>query len=263
MTKNPNDNISFAQFIIPKYYKGGNLDLENYEIRCSLGIGIDNKSIFEEENTYKILMENVVSNKVFYKIITTFRNNVLSYWKVSEEDEKQIIQIDNETKNLFKPIAEKIIKEDKSNNPIFYKIGKFVNKNIKYDKSYLGKDMSAIEIYNRKKGVCEHYTILFNTLLNSIDIPAIYVCGLANNGEEGKTQIKDTEKERHAWTLAKIDGRWIPLDATWDILKGILPVSHIFQNYFKTEILSKFAMNIKVLEKQDEIAYLREKILVN
>ena len=258
VTKNPNDNISFAQFIIPKYYKGGNLDLENYKIRCSLGIGIDNKSIFEDENTYKILMENVASNKVFYKIITTFRNNVLSYWKVSEGDEKQIIQIDNETKNLFKPIAEKIIKEDKSNNPIFYKIGKFVNKNIKYDKSYLGKDMSAIEIYNRKKGVCEHYTILFNTLLNSIDIPAIYVCGLANNGEEGKTQIKDTENERHAWTLAKIDERWIPLDATWGIFKGILPVSHIFQNYFKTKMQSKFAMNIKVLEKQDEIAYLRE-----
>ena len=46
--------------------------------------------------------------------------------------------------------------------------------------------MSAIEIYNRKKGVCEHYTILFNTLLNSIDIPAIYVSGLANNGEGGR-----------------------------------------------------------------------------
>ena len=118
--------------------------------------------------------------------------------------------------------------------------------------------MSAIEIYNRKKGVCEHYTILFNTLLNSIDIPAIYVSGLANNGEGGKTQIKDTEKEGHAWTLAKIDGRWIPLDATWGILKGILPVSHIFQNYFRTEIRSKFSENIKVLELQDEIVYLGE-----
>ena len=258
VTKNPNDNINLAQFIIPKYYKGGNLDLEKYEIRCSLGIGVDNKSIFEEENKYKILIENVASNKVFFQIITTFRNNVLSYWKVSEEDEKQIIQIDNETKNLFKQIAEQIIKEDKSNNPIFDKFRKFVYKHIKYDKSYSGKDMSAIEIYNRKKGVCEHYTILFNTLLNSIDIPAIYVSGLANNGEGGKTQIKDTEKEGHAWTLAKIDGRWIPLDATWGILKGILPVSHIFQNYFRTKIKSKFSENIKVLELQDQIAYLRE-----
>ena len=96
-----------------------------------------------------------------------------------------------------------------------------------------------------------------NALLNSIDIPAIYVCGLANNGEGGKTQIKDTERERHAWTLAKIEGRWIPLDATWGIFKGILPVSHIFQNYFKTTFKITFKGRMRILEPNENIVYHR------
>ena len=113
VTKNPNDNISLAQFIIPRYYKGGNLDLEKYEIRCNLGIGVDNKSIFEEENKYKILIENVASNKVFFQIITIFRNNVLSYWKVSEEDEKQIIEFIMKPKIYLNKLLNKLLKRTK------------------------------------------------------------------------------------------------------------------------------------------------------
>ena len=36
---------------------------------------------------------------------------------------------------------------------------------------------------------------------------------------------------RHDWTLAKINGEWIPLDATWNMFDKNLPVTHIFQNY--------------------------------
>ena len=118
--------------------------------------------------------------------------------------------------------------------------------------------MDAVEIYNGKRGVCEHFTILYNTLLNCVGIPVIYVCGLANNGEGGKTQIKDINNERHAWTLAKIEGRWIALDATWGILRGIIPVSHIFQHYFNTSIKTKFNCNVKVNELNEGIEYIRE-----
>ena len=80
---------------------------------------------------------------------------------------------------------------------------------------------------------------------------------MANNGEGGKTQIRDIENERHAWTLAKINGRWIPLDATWGILKGILPVSHIFQHYFKTKIKANFIGQVNIKELEEVINYLR------
>ena len=127
-----------------------------------------------------------------------------------------------------------------------------------YDITYLGRELDAYKIFKEKRGVCGHFTILYNTLLNSIDIPAIYVCGLANNGEGGKTQINDTDRERHAWTLAKIEGKWIPLDATWGILKGILPVSHIFQHYFKRTIITKFTGKLRTLEPNENIVYQRE-----
>ena len=252
-----NDHISMAEITIPKYYKGGNIELEKYEIRCSLGSGVDNKCIFDEENTYRIKMENVASDKVFYQIISTFHNNVLSNWIIDIEDEKKITNIEDEIKVSFKPVVNHILENDKSSNPIFFKIGKFVHNYLTYDKAYSGKEMDVYQIYNGKRGVCEHFTLLYNTLLNSIDIPAIYVCGLANNGEGGKTQINDMERERHAWTLAKIEGRWIPLDATWGIFKGILPVSHIFQHYFKTTIQTKFAGKARISEPNENIVYHR------
>ena len=253
-----NDNIKMVELKIPKYYIGGNLNLEKYEIKCSLGSGVDNKYIFEEDNTYKIKMENVASNKVFFQIIATFKNSVLSNWEISNEDENEITPINNELKNAFKPVVNHILENDKSNYPNFYKIGKFIHEYITYDKSYSGKDMNPIEIYNERRGVCEHFTILYNILLGVIDIPAIYICGLANNGEGGKTQIRDIENERHAWTLAKINGRWIPLDATWGILKGIMPVSHVFQHYFKVKIKTKFSGQVNIKELEEVINYLGE-----
>ena len=253
-----NDHITMVEITVPKYYQGGNIELEQYEVRCSLGTGVDNKYIFDEENTYRIKMENVASEKVFYQFITTFYNNILSNWIINIEDEKKITEISNEIKILFRPIVNQILENDKSSNPIFFKIGKFVHEYLTYDRTYLGRELDAYKIFKEKRGVCEHFTILYNTLLNSIDIPAIYVCGLANNGEGGKTQINDTDRERHAWTLAKIEGKWIPLDATWGILKGILPVSHIFQHYFKRTIMTKFTGKLRTLEPNENIVYQRE-----
>ena len=91
--------------------------------------------------------------------------------------------------------------------------------------------MSVEEILKRKKGVCEHFTLLYNALLNSIGIQAIYVRGFAFQRKEDLN--KNTNIFTHAWTLAKINTKWIPLDSTWGILEGKLPVTHVFETYFK------------------------------
>ena len=31
--------------------------------------------------------------------------------------------------------------------------------------------------------------------------------------------------------MAKIDGEWVPLDATWDLFDKKVPITHVFQNY--------------------------------
>ena len=105
------------------------------------------------------------------------------------------------------------------------------------------------EIYNIKQGVCEHFTLLYNTLLTAIGIKAIKISGVAKNITENNIKVeekKDNEDndnnnptEKHGWTLAKIDGQWVPLDSTWDLLDKKVPVTHVFQNYgdFKTYIV--------------------------
>ena len=79
--------------------------------------------------------------------------------------------------------AKEIIKED-SDKPNYYKIGKFVNQYIEYDSDLLGKELSLKEIFDGKKGVCEHYTLLYNAMLNAIGIKAIEITGWAFRGEE-------------------------------------------------------------------------------
>ncbi len=48
-----------------------------------------------------------------------------------------------------------------------------MNRNIKYSLSYTGKKMSVNEILQKRIGVCEHITQLYNALLHSLNIGAI------------------------------------------------------------------------------------------
>ena len=116
-------------------------------------------------------------------------------------------------------------KEDLIIVPTVTKIGKWVKANIKYDITYVGRnDITATETFQNKSGVCHHITKLFNALMYSLGYQVIYVLGYAI----------DTKKffgieDAHAWSLIKIEGKWLPFDATWGIFSGKLPVTHVFK----------------------------------
>ena len=100
-----------------------------------------------------------------------------------------------------------------------------------------------MEIINKKLGICKQYTILFNALLYSLGYKCIYVSGFVI-----QDKISFNKNDAHAWSLVKINGKWLPFDATsdWGIFTGKLPVGHIFQNYFcKGESIEK-TLNSKV-----------------
>ena len=59
----------------------------------------------------------------------------------------------------------------------------------------------------------------------SLGYKVVYVSGYALD----KKDHYDTS-DSHAWSLFKIDGKWPPFDATWDIFSGKLPVTHIFKH---------------------------------
>ena len=147
------------------------------------------------------------------------------------------------------------IKSQSSELPDYYKIGKWVNSYMNYDIDYTGKNLTLKEIYEGRTGVCEHYTLLYNAMLNTLGIQTLYVTGWAFNG----TQISGDEKTTgHAWTAALIDGKWKELDATWGLFEGISS-SHIFKNYgndifsystsgkSQTEITLKRTQNITMI----------------
>ena len=163
-----------------------------------------------------------------------------------------ITTIPEEDKQFFKDLSNKIIKEDKSNIPNYKKLGKWVYNYIKYDLNVYGKTFTAKEIYNNRAGICKHYTLLYNTLLVSQGIDAINITGYAlditeNNIMKENENSKIVQNEpntltssKHDWTLAKIDGKWIPLDATWNMLDKNLPITHIFQNYGKVVLINRY-----------------------
>jgi len=162
--------------------------------------------------------KNFQEKEWYFKLNLTFSSSP-AFWNVT------IDEIANTSEDETITLAKYILENDKSSKPDYYKIGKWVYKNIKYNISYLGKVLSISDIINIKQGVCAHYTRFYNSLLNSIGIETLYVTGYS---------VKDLDYPNdgsHAWTVAKIDGKWIGLDATWGIFNGYLPLCHIFKAF--------------------------------
>ena len=126
--------------------------------------------------------------------------------------------------------------------------------------------MTAKEIYNKKEGICVHFTLLYNALLKSQGIESAYIRGIQlkitedNILKENEKNLQQYKKDGnfnnlgHAWTLAEINGEWIPLDATWELFGDKFPITHIFfcyKHYF--ELLS----GIKNLIKKEKIKYIK------
>ena len=240
-------NITSCTFKINRLFKGGNLKEKSYEFIKDDAQFEDNIKEDRFIYTYKFLNTNKI--KIGWKLQI---ENSTSNYKYDKGDEL-IEKVPDEDKQFFKDLANEILKNDNSNEPNYKKLGNWVHEYINYDLSYTGKNMTAKEIYNTKIGVCEHFTKLYNTLLVSIGIDAVKVGGYAldRTEEDNKTmKVKEShiefskgvllENERHAWSIAKINGVWTPLDATWNMFEGHVPLSHIFSNYGNgiTEILS-------------------------
>ncbi len=88
----------------------------------------------------------------------------------------------------------------------------WVSKNIAYDvvKYQLNQvydNEGAVKALKTKKGLCRDYANLVTALLRATGIEAKTVLGQA--GTAGNLY-------GHAWNEAKVNGRWLTMDATWD-----------------------------------------------
>ncbi len=69
---------------------------------------------------------------------------------------------------------------------------------------------SVPEIIASKRGDCSEHALLFAALARSAGIPAREVSGLVYMGDDVKAF------GGHAWDEVVLDGRWVPVDPTWD-----------------------------------------------
>jgi len=98
-------------------------------------------------------------------------------------------------------------------------LAQFVSTNISYDESYTQTTLKASEVLQKRRGVCDEYTILFMALARALGIPARYVSGVAYSN------IKKDFGE-HAWAEVYDGQNWIPFDITFNQF-GWLDVSHV------------------------------------
>ena len=220
-------------FTFPRYYIGGKIKNNIYTI-SSLDNEIYNQQNYIYENiNYKIKIPASNKNKVGIKLNTNFTNNLNEEFNVYLPQSFYEIDISSIDQEIIDK-ANEIIKEE-SDKPNYYKLGKFVNSYMTYDISYSGRKLSLKEIYERKKGVCEHYTILYNAMLNAIGIKTLYISGWAFEKEQTSGDINTIS---HAWTAALIDNKWKELDATWGLFEGV-PAGHVMK-IFNEDIYSYF-----------------------
>jgi len=196
------------------YFGGNNYNFTKNELLTS----IKENDTLKIDKYYELTFRNFQEKEKYFKLNLTFSSSH-TFWNVTAGDFK------NTSNDEALTLAKSILENDKSSKPDYYKIGKWVYTYIKYNISYSGKILSISDIISIKQGVCTHYTLLYNSLLNSIGIEAAYASGYA------VTDLDYPNDGTHAWTVAKIDGKWIGLDATWGIFSGYLPLCHIFKAF--------------------------------
>jgi len=88
----------------------------------------------------------------------------------------------------------------------------WVAANIGYDTGRLAsKDLSlspASSTLEARQGVCSGYAFLTAALARAAGLEARVVYGQAGSDS--------WERQFHAWNEIKVDGRWVPMDTTWD-----------------------------------------------
>ena len=220
-----NDIIDEAFLTFPRYYIGGKIKNDFYEIKSLDNEIYQEKKYIYEDTKYQFTIPAANKEKVGIKINTIFDNNLNDEFKVYFPESYYEIDLSKIDQEIIDK-ANEIIK-DESEKPNYYKIGKFVNSYIKYEDSYTGKNLTLKEIYEGKKGVCEHKTLLYNAMLNAIGIKTLYLFGWIFHGNNTSINLNIG----HAWTAALIDNKWIELDATNGFFEGI-PAELIMFNFF-------------------------------
>ena len=231
-------NSGKVALTFPRYYRGGKNKNKNYYLITNEEKSLKESYLIEDQTFLKVELPGNNNNKVGVKLETAFSNNLEEEFVFYPSED--LLELEGNIDNTIRTKAEEVINNQNSpykNYPNYYKIGKFVHSHITYDYSFHGNDLTALEIFNEQKGVCEHYTILYNAMLNAIGIKTATIFGWSFD----KNKVSADEKTvGHAWTLALIkdingNDKFMELDATWGLFEGV-PAGHILKGFNKEAV---------------------------
>ena len=216
------------EILIPKLGYGGNNYILDTKI-SSLNVDKINSGILVQNESHYVInvikYDKTKKEKLNFNLNANFINSIDNEFKF-HFNESLIANTSTEKTRLK---AKEILENDHSKEPDYIKLGKWVKNNMKYDSNPNKTKGNIDEILLNLSGDYSNYTKLYNSLLFSIGIKAVYVNGYVIQGE-----TRAPEKinfVNHAWTMAKIDGKWKALDATWGLFFDKFPISHVFLNY--------------------------------
>ena len=219
-------NRGYLELYFPRISLGGNnLILEN-KLSTPYVDYIDDNIVKNNGTHFVIRYDKPKKGSLNTLVNVTFANSIENEFVFPM---KENMILNTSTVNTIAK-AKEILANDNSNDPDYIKLGRWVNKNMVYSLSYSGVTMSVDEILSKLKGVCDHFTRLYNALLQSIGIKAVYLGGYAMSGKGGTPESADSV--RHAWTMAYIDGKWKAFDSTWGLFFDKFPISHVFGNNY-------------------------------
>jgi len=109
------------------------------------------------------------------------------------------------------------VKNDQEKARVIYR---WMSDRIAYDASSYFANIDSLteptpnEVFQRRKGVCDSYAILFVELAENLGIQAVKVDGIGKGLSYSVGRRLETATN-HSWNAVRIDGLWYLLDVTW------------------------------------------------
>ena len=238
----------------PKYYQGGKITESYYRIFSLENDYYRKSDIILNDLYFNIQLYSVNKQRIGIELDTVFTNNLENEFRLDISDKN--FNIDEST--IDSTIKEKALRtvldrEYYPGKPDYYKLGKFVHSYLTYNENHASKNFEPVEIYYLRSGASEHFTLLYNSLLNAINIKTVSIVGWAFK----KDDIYGYNNTfNHTWTGALIDGKWIELDATWDLFEGVSS-GHIFKSFFNDKIYYFFNEKEGTMPSKEQISSIK------
>lgn len=160
-----------------------------------------------------------------YKVVSKNRIKIdftLRYRMTRDEEKWVLTQID--------AILARIITEQMTPLQKIIAVHDYIIRAYDYEMNTTGSPFTVYTFMHEKQGVCMAYALLFQKMMEAVDIPCHYVVGKA----DGESDLG------HAWNMVELDGQWYHIDATWnDLGKRVQNLSIRYRYFMRSDDVFK------------------------